>query len=86
MPNQNGKIVCHSLQLVTAALQHITRRYRSASVRHHGESPYGFARTNTVIAFVLNEEHDKFRWFSIARVPANDMNIVGTFIEALTRR
>jgi len=37
-------------------------------------------------AFVFNEEHDKFRWFSIARVPANDMNIVGTFIEALTRR
>src|SRR5215472_15318659 len=36
-------------------------------------------------AFVLNQEHDKFRWFSIARVPANDMNIVGTFIEALTR-
>src|SRR5262245_65964756 len=42
--------------------------------RHQDRSP-----------FVLHLEHYKFRWFSLACVPANDMNIVGRFIKALTR-
>jgi len=30
----------------------------------------------------LNKEHDRFRWFSIACVPANDRNPSGLFCEA----
>src|SRR5215472_18645295 len=36
-------------------------------------------------AFVLNQEHHKFGWLSTARIPANDVNVVGAFVEGLTR-
>jgi hypothetical protein len=42
---------------------------------------YRFTGTNTG-AFVLNKEHDRFRWFSIACVPANDRNPSGLFCQA----
>src|SRR5262249_34123558 len=35
-------------------------------------------------AFVFHEEHDELSRFSLARVPPNDVNIRGTFIEGLT--
>src|SRR5712691_11762784 len=37
-------------------------------------------------AFVFHEEHDEFRRFGLARVPPNDVNIRGTFIEGLAGR
>ena len=32
-------------------------------------------------AFVLNQEHYEFRWFGLASVSPDDVNIRGTFIE-----
>ena len=36
-------------------------------------------------AFVLHEEHDEFRRFGLACVPPNDVNIIRSFVEGLTR-
>src|SRR5712664_3527531 len=36
-------------------------------------------------AFVLNQEHYEFRWFGLAGVSPDDVNIRGTFVEGLTR-
>ena len=36
-------------------------------------------------AFVLHQEHEEFRRFGLARISPNDVNIIGAFIEALTR-
>src|SRR5262249_49978201 len=35
-------------------------------------------------ALVLDQDHQEFRRLGIARVPVNDMNIVGAFIEGLS--
>src|SRR5262249_10817934 len=35
-------------------------------------------------AFVLDQEHHEFRRLRTARIPVNDMNIVGPFIEGLS--
>ena len=37
-------------------------------------------------AFVLHEDHDEFRWFGLAGISPDDVDILGTFIEGLTRR
>src|SRR5215831_20074170 len=36
-------------------------------------------------ALVLDQEHQEFRRFGTACVPVNEMNIVGAFIEGLSR-
>ena len=36
-------------------------------------------------AFVFNQEHYEFRWFGLAGVSPDDVNIRGTFVEGLTR-
>ena len=36
-------------------------------------------------AFVLHEEYDEFRRFSLACVPPNDVDIIRAFVEGLTR-
>jgi hypothetical protein len=42
-------------------------------------------RHNYGIALVLNQEHDEFRWYGLAGVSPDDMNINGTFIEGLAK-
>src|SRR6516165_4033854 len=36
-------------------------------------------------AFLLHEEHDEFRRFSLTCVPPNDVDIIRAFVEGLTR-
>src|SRR5262249_23152254 len=55
------------------------------SANHPAVIPLSLHRHYYRSAFVLNQEHDKFGWLSTARVPANDMNVVGAFVEGLTR-
>lgn len=37
-------------------------------------------------ALLLDEKYHEFRWFCLARVPTNGMNIVRAFIKGLSRR
>src|SRR5262249_8825296 len=43
-----------------------------------------FGRLQHCGALVLHEEHDEFRRLGLARVAADDVNILGAFIESLT--
>src|SRR5882762_11570096 len=45
-----------------------------------------FLRHQYRSGFVFDEKNDKFRWFSLAGVPPNDVDIIRAFVEGLSRR
>ena len=71
---------CNCRRITVGSLPH---RLRALKPSHSSGGLVGGHQQRS--AFVLHEEHDEFRRFGFACVPPNHVNIIGAFIEGLTR-
>ena len=69
-----GQIVTYDLRRIKYATWHRNARSSDLVRRYQHRS-----------AFLFNQENEEFRRFGFARVPPDDVNIRGTFIECLPR-